>query len=211
MPSRGQPTDTMRHVVTSESGVQLRNPGSNDTQAPAHFREDFRRPLELGTLVRGGHNGAQARLAFRDRGIAHGRSIQASVEQPARELERFGSLAHMDRRYGRFASAGAEAGLLQALLEKLCIGPELLDELLALGGIQQTEGRLAAGRYGGWVRGREQEGTPAVIEPLDEVARAAHVAAHGANGLAERTHLDIHATVTADMIYRPPPAATEHA
>src|SRR5216684_2950560 len=155
------------------SGAQLRNPGSNDTQAPAHFREDFRRPLELGTLVRGGHNGAQARLAFRDRGIAHGRSIQASVEQPARELERFGSLAH--------------------------------------GGIQQTEGRLAAGRYGGWVRGREQEGTPAVIEPLDEVARAAHVAAHGANGLAERTHLDIDATVTAEMIYSPPPVATEHA
>src|SRR2546422_7119035 len=39
---------------------------------------------------------------------------------------------------------------------------------LALGGIQQTEGRLAAGRYGRRVRGREQEGTPTVIEPLDE-------------------------------------------
>src|SRR5205807_6791319 len=125
---------------------------------------------ELGTLVRGGHNGAQARLAFRDRGIAHGRSIQASVEQPARELERFGSLAHMDRRYGRFASAGAEAGLLQAPLEKLCIGPELLDELLALGGIQQTEGRLAAG----FPRGREarsEEHTSELQSPCNLVCR----------------------------------------
>src|SRR2546425_6592643 len=128
MPRRGPANRYHAARCYVRSGAQLRNPGSNDTQAPAHFREDFRRPLELGTLVRGGHNGAQARLAFRDRGIAHGRSIQASVEQPARELERFGSLAHMDRRYGRFASAGAEAGLLQALLEKLCIGPELLDE-----------------------------------------------------------------------------------
>src|SRR6185437_1777977 len=108
--------------------------------------------------------------------------------------------AHHDRRDGRFALAGFKAEAFEAALEKFCVAPEALDELFARVGIEELEGGLARGGDGWRMRRGEQERAAAMIEEVDEVARAANIAADGTDGFAERADLNVNASVAAQMI-----------
>lgn len=53
---------------------------SDDSQAAGHLCQNLRGALQFRPFVRGGDDGAQPRLAFRDGGIAHRRGINAGFE-----------------------------------------------------------------------------------------------------------------------------------
>ena len=61
------------------------------------------------------------------------------------------------------------------------------------------------------VRRREQEGPGAVLQELDQVAVARHVAAQGADRLRQRPDLDVDAPVHAEVIDRAASIRAEHA
>src|SRR5579863_8084847 len=50
------------------------------------------------------------------------------------------------------------------------------------------------------MRSGEKEGAGALVEKIDEVARAADVTAERADGSAERADLDIHTSVAIEMV-----------
>src|SRR5271165_7520881 len=60
------------------------------------------------------------------------------------------------------------------------------------------------------MRSGKQKWPGAQIEEVDQVAGTADVAAHGANGFAERAHLDVYAAVAAEMVDGAASVAAEH-
>src|SRR5271169_3959919 len=50
------------------------------------------------------------------------------------------------------------------------------------------------------MRGGKKKWTGALVKEVNQVARTADVAADGADGFAERAHLDVHAAVAIQMV-----------
>jgi len=96
-------------------------------------------------------------------------------------------------------------------LEKFCVGPKFFHEALAFGRIEEGEGSLARGGGGRRMRSGEQERARAVVEEVDEFARAADVTSHDADGFAERADLNVNAAVAAEVIDGAAAAAAEDA
>ena len=69
--------------------------------------------------------------------------------------------------------------------------PQMLVERPAFGGLDEADGGGGGGGGGGNRRGAEYEAARAVHKKINECARAANVAAAGAERLAERAHLDV--------------------
>src|SRR5207237_3771593 len=91
---------------------------------------------------------------------------------------------------------------LQFALEEFRVGPEFLDQLFAFGRSQQRKRRLACSHRRRRVRGRKQKWPSEQIEKIDKVARAAYVAAHRANRLAQGSHLNVNASMAMEMVDR---------
>ena len=98
---------------------------------------------------------------------------------------------------------------LEAGLEEARVVPELLDPLRL--GFEDVEGGEARGGHRRRMRGREQERPRAVIEELDQVLRAGHVAAEHADRLRQRADLDVDAAMTAEVIDRAAAVLAKHA
>ena len=77
--------------------------------------------------------------------------------------------------------------------------------------LQHVEGGDAGGRDGRRMRSGEQKRPGAMVEKIDEVARAADVAAERADGLGERAYLDVHAAVHLEVVDSAAAVAAEHA
>jgi len=131
--------------------------------------------------VRGGDDSSNAGFVLRDGREADSRGKHAFVEQFRGELVRAGGFAHDHRRDRGFADAGVEAGIGQAFLEISRVGPELLDPLRLVP--EDVEGGETGGGNGGWMRGRKKKRTRAMVEELNQVFRAADVAAQNPDGL----------------------------
>src|SRR5882724_1250415 len=61
------------------------------------------------------------------------------------------------------------------------------------------------------MRRREQERTRAMVEKVDHFARAADVSTENADGLRQRTNLNINAAVDIEMVYGAAAVAAENA
>src|SRR5664280_2916644 len=61
------------------------------------------------------------------------------------------------------------------------------------------------------MRRGEQERPPAMIEELDEIARAANITAQRADGFRQRAHLHVHAAVQFEVVDGTAPVAAQHA
>ena len=93
------------------------------------------------------------------------------------------------------------------LLHVVGVVPEALD---AVGfGFEDVEGGDAGGGDRGRVRGGEEEGAGAVVEEIDEVLRAADVAAEGSDGFRKSADLDVDEAVGAGVIDRAAAVAAE--
>ena len=116
-----------------------------------------------------------------------------------------------DRRLAgrRVDAADVEAQRAQLLLPVARVLPQLVDALRLL--LQHVERRDAGGRDGRRMRGREQERPSAMVEKLDEIARAADVAAERADGLRQRADLDIDAAVQVEVVDGAAAVAAQHA
>ena len=99
--------------------------------------------------------------------------------------------------------------LAELLLQVAGVLPELLDALRLL--LEDVEGGDAGRGDGRRMRGREQERPRAMIEKLDQVARAADVAAERADGLRERADLDIDAAMQVEVVDGAAAVAAQHA
>ena len=86
--------------------------------------ENSESAAQLVLSVRGGDDGADARLALRDGGKADALREHACGEKLAGEFVRQRRVADNDRRDGSFAHAGVEAQLLQAFLEEFACSPK---------------------------------------------------------------------------------------
>src|SRR5579862_394796 len=159
----------------------------------------------------GADDGPQPGLAFGHGGVAYGGSEHSGVEQLTGKLESFGRVANVDWNDGGFAALELEAALFQLAFEEFCIGPEFLDQLFAGGRIQQRKRRPACRGGGRGMRSGKQKGPSAQIKKIDQVARPTNVAAHDADGFAQRTDLNVHATVAIEMVHSAAAAAAEHA
>src|SRR6185437_3033734 len=98
----------------------------NNPHSLPHFLQHFQSAAELVLCMRGGHDGAQTRLAFRNRGESDPRDEDAFLKQLAAELHRQLALANNDWRDGSFASrcisaSDVEAEQTQLFLEEPCI------------------------------------------------------------------------------------------
>src|SRR5207253_1055127 len=125
-----------------------------------------------------------------------------------------GAVANDDGSYGRFAgrrglAADVEAQPAQLLFEIVRVLPEFVDALGFL--FQDFEGGDASSGHRWRMRSREQKWAGAVIEEINQVARAANVAAERADGLGERADLDVHASVDVEMINGSAAVAAQHA
>ena len=96
-----------------------------------------------------------------------------------RELVRAVRLADEHRNNGRFAQPRIEAGVIQAGFPVLAIGPQVGDALGLL--FQNVEGRQTGRRHGRRMRSGKQKRPRAVIQKVNQIARAAHVAAQHAH------------------------------
>jgi len=112
------------------------------------FRDDFASALQVRALVRRRHHGAQPCLALGNGGESNGGNVDAGIVQPAREFKSFGSLPYMDGGDRGLRGAGGKAQFFQTALEEFGICPELLEQLFAVGRIEQRERGLARGRHG---------------------------------------------------------------
>src|SRR5262245_17422378 len=99
-------------------------------------------------LVRRAHNGPQARLAFRNRGKAYGRSKNSSIKQLLRKVEGLRRVSDVDRHNRRLAAFELESALLQLALEELRVRPQFLHQFLASRRIEQGECGHAGGCRG---------------------------------------------------------------
>src|SRR5580658_2952250 len=61
------------------------------------------------------------------------------------------------------------------------------------------------------MRGGKKERPRALLQKIDQIARAADVATDRSNRFAERTDLDVHASMAIVMVNRAASAAAEHA
>ena len=112
----------------------------------------------------------------------------------ARELHREAAVADDDRRDRGLAQPPMlKPSAAEPLLQVARVLPQLLDALRFL--LQHVERRDARGGDRRRMRRREQERPRAVVEELDEVARAADVAAERADRLRQRADLDVDAAV----------------
>ena len=135
--------------------------------------------------MRGGHDGAHPGFAFGDGGKRDAGAQHSLPKQLAREFHGAGAISKDDWGNGRFAggrgfAADVEAQEAQLFFPEAGVFPKLVDTLGLL--LENIKGGNAGGRDGGWMRGRKQEGPGAVVEVIDEVARAADVAAERADG-----------------------------
>ena len=112
------------------------------------LRDDLACAIQLRAFVRGSDHRAQARFALGHGGKSNRWNVHARVVQSPRKFKGLRALSDMDRRDGRFGRAGGKAQFLQAALEKFRVGPQLFQQLFALRGIEQREGRLARGHHG---------------------------------------------------------------
>src|SRR2546426_10238351 len=183
----------------------------HDAERLADLAQDFGGAFQIGAFVGSRDDGAQTRFAFRDRGIADGRRVKTRVKQLRGEFKCFGSVAHVNGNDGRLAPFEAEALLLEQPPEIFRVGPEFLDELFAIRRIEQRKGRLAGGRDRRRMSWGEKERPSAQVQIVNQIARAADVSSHGADGLAERADLNVYAAVAAGMVHRAAPTAPENA
>ncbi len=150
-----------------------------------------------------GHDGADAGFTLGNGGEGDAASHKAGVEEGFAEIHCLAAVADDDGRDRGFAlgcgfAAYVETGVGELLLEVCGVGPEALD---AFGfGLQEVEGCDAGGRDRGRMRGGEEKRTSAMIEVVDEVARAADVAAECSDGLGERAYLHIDASRAVEVI-----------
>src|SRR5712675_2810405 len=112
---------------------------------------------------------------------------------------------------GRLTSPDGEAKFLHAALEKFCVRPKFPDQFFANSGIKQCKCGLARGHHGWRVSRGIQKWPRAAIQEIDQVSRAANVAAHRTNRFAERANLNVHAPVTAQVIDGSAAIAPQHA
>ena len=105
--------------------------------------------------------------------------------------------------------AGVEAERLHALAQDAGIFPQARHQLVRLG--QDVDG-LDAGSYVRHRHGaREEEGAPALAQPVDDRFLAGDKPADDAKGFAQRTHLDVDAAVQTEVVDDAAPTAPEHA
>src|SRR5207302_11326187 len=138
----------------------------------------------------------------------------ACFEQLARKVHSTGTVADDDGSYGRLAggrglAADVEAQRAQLLFEVTRVLPQFVDALRLL--LQDFEGGDAGGGHRWRMRSREQKWPGAVVEKINQVARAANVAAERADGFGERADLDVHAPVDVEMINGSAAVAAQHA
>src|SRR5258708_34004311 len=105
---------------------------------------------------------------------------------------------------GRLTSPDGEAKFLHAALEKFCVRPKFPDQFFANSGIKQCKCGLARGHHGRRVSRGIQKWPRAAIQEINQLTRAANVAANRANGLAESAHLNWDASVTSPVVDRHP-------
>src|SRR5271157_4234104 len=165
--------------------------------------EDVQCLVDLGAGVFAGHDGADAGLAFGDGREGDSGGHDSGVEEGTRKIHSPAAVADDDGRDGRFAGRGGNAADVEAEaaefgLEVAGVVPEALDALGLV--FEKIEGRDAGGGDGRRMRGREEEGAGAMVEEVDEISRAADVAAQCADGLREGSDLDVDASVAMKMI-----------
>ena len=159
--------------------------------------------------MRGCHDRPEPRLVERDGREDHGLGEHALLQQPVAEPAGRGRVAHHHRCDRRLGDAGIEAEPGEFGLEPTGIRPETFDEFRLV--LEDLDRGDARSRDGGWVRCREEERPRAVVQELDQVAAAAHVSAQHADRLGERPHLNVHASIQAEVIDGAAPVAPEHA
>ena len=172
------------------------------------------RLLQLFLRVRRGHDGADAGFAFRHGGECDAGAEHAFFEQLAGEVHGELAVADDDRRDRSFAGrSGAAADVEAEQAEFFFPEARVLPELFhALGLVfQNVEGRDAGGRHRRRMRRREQERPRAVIEKIDQIARAADVSAERADRLRQRADLNIDAAVHVEVIDGAAAVAAQHA
>src|SRR6185369_1149441 len=175
----------------------------NDSHALADLLQDGEGLIQLFARVGSSHDGADTSLAFGDGWEGDAGSEHTVGEKLARELHRRLAVTDDDGRDGRLAggcvlAADVEAQQAELLLEELSVLPELFHPLRFV--LQDVEGGDAGSGNGRWMRRRKEERTAAVIEEVDQVASSANVSAQRTDGLGERAHLDVDATVLVEVI-----------
>src|ERR1039458_1702038 len=199
---------------STSSSEEWHWPSPQDPHPLADALQDVERLVEFFARVGRGHDGTDARLTFGHCGKRDARAHDALFEQLAREIHGQAAVAHDDGRDRRLAgrrvySADVEAQSTQLLLPVARVVPELLDALGFL--LQHVEGRDAGGGDGRRMRRREQEWPSAMVEELDEVARAANVAAQRTDGFRQRADLHVHPAMELEVIDSAAPVAPQHA
>jgi hypothetical protein len=175
--------------------------------------QDFQCLVDLPAGVLAGHDGANAGFALGNGWEGDAGGHETSVEESFAEVHRLASVTDDDRRDGRFAlwggfAADVETGVGELLLEVVSVGPEALDALRL--GLENVEGCNAGSRDRWRVRGGEEEWPSAVIEIVDEIARAADVAAECSNSFGQRAYLHIDALRAVKMIHTAATIAAEN-
>ena len=110
--------------------------------------DNFTRAFQVRALVRRRHHGAQPRLAFGNSRKSNRGNVDAGIVQPAREFKGFRSLSHVDGSDGGLRGTCGKAQFFQTALEEFRICPEPLEQLFAVGRIEQGECGLAGGHHG---------------------------------------------------------------
>ena len=184
---------------------------SNDPQWLRDLGQGISRLEQVFPLVGSTYDGSQTSFTLRYGGIPDGGRKNPGVEKFAGKFEGFCGVTDVDGNDRSFASLELEAALFQLALEELGVGPQLLDEFLAVRRIEQRKGGLASGGDRRGMRGGKQKGTSSQIKIVDEIPGTANVASHGADRLAEGADLDMNATVTVEMVDGATAATPQHA
>src|SRR5262245_29658961 len=130
------------------------------------------------------HDGADSCLSAWNGGKSDALGKDPFGKQLVGQPHRQGRVADDDRRDRTLARPRVEAERLQAALEETRVVPQTLDELrLAL---EYLNGREAGGRHRRRMRRREEKGSCAVVQKLDQRASAGYVPPERANRFRQR-------------------------
>ena len=110
---------------------------------------------------------------------------------------------------GCLGVSGVEAERMQPFLEERGVRPEPLESVRFVA--DDVERGDASGDDGGRRARGEQERPPAVLQPLDQMRWTGDEATQDTDGLRERSHLDVHPAVQAEVIDGAGAPVPEHA
>src|SRR3984885_15882767 len=184
--------------MRAESGRLL----AQDSHALPDALQHSERLLQFFVRMRRRHDGADARLTLWHRWERNAGAEHAFFKKFAGKVHGEFAVANNNRRNRSLARrCGAPTNIETQQTELFLPEARVLPEFLhALGFVvEHLEGRNARGAHRRWMRGRKQKRPCPVIKKIDQVARAANVSAERADCLRQRSHLDVHPPMRAEM------------